>query len=248
LESECGHQFTATTGTIFHDTHLPLRKWLMALALIVDAKKGISANQVKRHLGVSYKTAWHLCHRIRKAMQEEPPEKFKGIVEVDETYVGGKYDRRRKRGPWENPGVAGLIERGGKVYTQRFTTPSKIVLTGIVSDRVAPEAQLVVTDQYAAYRSLARTYNHQVINHLREYVRGRIHTNSIENFWSLLKRGIMGSFHKVSIKHLPRYLSEFTYRFNRRDSQDLFAQTLYRMLRCDSLSYEKLRTNEEFQV
>ena len=118
LAKDCRFQFTATTGTIFHDTHLPLNKWFMALALIVDAKKGISANQIKRHLGVSYKTAWHLCHRIRKTMQGSLPEKLTGIVEVDETYIGGADDKRLKRLPKEKLGVVGLMQRDGRVQVE----------------------------------------------------------------------------------------------------------------------------------
>jgi transposase-like protein len=118
LAKDCRFQFTATTGTIFHDTHLPLNKWFMALALIVDAKTGISANQIKRHLGVSYKTAWHLCHRIRKTMQGSLPEKLTGIVEVDETYVGGADDMRLKRLPKEKLGVVGLMQRDGRVQVE----------------------------------------------------------------------------------------------------------------------------------
>ncbi len=240
LNPKCQYQFAATTGTIFHDSHLPLTKWFMAMALILDAKKGISANQIKRHLGIQYKTAWYLCHRIRKAMQDKPTTLLTGTVEVDETYVGGKYDSRRKRGPWEKQGVVGLIQRGGKVHVQTISTPSKAVLVGVIRDRVSPKANLVITDQYAAYKSVKETHRHAVINHLREYVRGGIHTNSIENFWSLLKRGIMGSFHKISLKHLPRYLGEFEYRFNNRELTDLFAVTLKGLLGQSAMPYKEL--------
>lgn len=219
LEQPCRHQFTATAGTIFHDTHLPLRKWFMAIALICDAKKGMSANQLKRHLKVQYRTAWHMCHRIREAMIENPGGPLTGIVEVDETYVGGKYDRRRKKGPKGQQPVVGLIERGGKVQTYTIPTPSKTVLVGVIKDRIAPNAELVITDQLTSYKTVGKTHRHAVINHIREYVRGNIHTNTIENFWSLLKRGIIGSYHKVSVKHLPRYLAEFSYRFNNRDER-----------------------------
>jgi len=136
LERPCLHQFTATTGTIFHDSHLLLRKWFMATALICDAKKGMSALQLQRHLSgpkkMSYGTAWYLCHRIRKAMEEARSEKLKGIVEVDETYVGGKYDRRRKRQPWEKTAVVGLAQRRGKIQAQLIPTASKQILVGVV--------------------------------------------------------------------------------------------------------------------
>lgn len=243
LEKTCRYQFSATTGTIFHDSHLPLAKWFLAIALITDAKKGISANQLKRHLGVQYKTAWHLAHRIREAMQEPKNEKLTGIVEVDETYVGGRYDRRRKRGRHQKTPVVGLIQRGGKVEAMTIPTPSKAVLCGVVRDRVSTDAEMVVTDQYAAYNSLKKDYRHKIINHIREYVRGKIHTNSIENFWSLFKRGIIGNFHHVSVKHLPRYLVESAYKFNNRKMPNLFGMTVGNLLGGIVVPYKKLISN-----
>jgi transposase-like protein len=247
LERPCLHQFTATTGTVFHDTHLPLRIWFIAMALICDAKKGMSACQLQRHLPgsrkgtkMSYRTAWYLCHRIRKAMEESPKEQLTGTVEVDETFVGGKYNRRRKRGPWDRTPVMGLIERKGKVEARLIPTPSTQVLVGIIRDRVSPKAEMVVTDQWRGYQKVWRTHNHEVINHIRQFARGKVHTNTIENFWSLLKRGIIGNYHKVSVKHLPRYLAEFTYRFNNRETQNLFAQTLSNMLGNEGLKYREL--------
>lgn len=238
LEKECGHQFSPTAGTIFHDSHLPLRKWFIAIALVVDAKKGMSANQMKRHLKVNYRTAWYLYHRIREAMKE-PAGLLNGIVEVDETYVGGRYDRRRKRQPYEKAPVVGLIERNGKVQAAPIRTASSQVLVGVVRDRVAPDAK-VYTDESRAYTRIPQ--KHATVNHIRgEYVRGDVHTNTIENFWSLLKRGIIGSYHKVSVKHLERYLAEFTYRFNRRDIQHLlFEETTRNLLRRENLPYKTL--------
>lgn len=248
LERPCRHQFSATSGTIFHDTHLPLRTWFLAMALICDAKKGMSACQLQRHLPgsrkgtkMSYRTAWYLCHRIRKAMEENDAEKFTGTVEVDETYIGGKYDPRRKRNRYGKQGVVGLIQRGGKLHVEPIPTPSKSVLVGVIKDRVSPSADLVITDQWTAYKTVKETHRHAVINHIREYVKGKIHTNTIENFWSLLKRGVMGNYHKVSIKHLPRYLAEFEYRFNRRDGQEqMFADTLENLLNRPNLPYKTL--------
>jgi hypothetical protein len=139
LERPCLHQFTATTGTIFHDTHLPLRTWFLAMALICDAKKGMSACQLQRHLPgkrkgkkLSYRTAWYLCHRIRKAMEEKPKAKLTGTVEVDETFIGGAYNYRRKRTPWDRVPVMGLIERKGKVEARLISTPSAQILVGVV--------------------------------------------------------------------------------------------------------------------
>lgn len=244
-EKGCFHQFTATTGTIFHDTHLPLRKWFIAIALIVDAKKGMSALQMKRHLKCHYRTAWYLCHRIRKAM-EEAPGFLRGTVEVDETYVGGRYDKRRKRAPYEKVPVVGLIERKGKVYARKVKKVTGPTLVGMIRSRVLPEAR-VITDQHPGYRTVSRTNRHDVINHIVRFARGDVYTNTIENFWSLLKRGIIGSYHKVSIKHLDRYLTEFTYRFNRREVRDLFEATLVRMLREEPMTYKQLTASEQGQ-
>ena len=241
LEKTCRYQFTATTGTIFHDSHLPLHKWFLAITLVCNAKKGLSAKQMQRDLGVSYKTAWYLCHRIRNAMQRSSGgPKLQGIVEVDETYVGGKYDRRRKRNPHEKQPVIGLIERGGMVDAHTIPTPSKTVLTGVVRARVSTKAEMVVTDQYRAYKSLGKDYRHKSINHLREYVRGNVHTNSIENFWSLFKRGLIGSFHKMSTKHMHRYVNEFTYRFNGRKNPNIWGDTLRNLLGGTAMPYRDL--------
>ncbi len=240
LEKECRHQFTATTGTIFHDTHLPLQKWFLAISLICESKKGISANQIKRALGVQYKTAWHLCHRIRKAMEVEDTDQLSGIVEVDETYVGGRYDKRRKRGRYEKVPVVGLIERNGRVRAETVPVASKITLVGAINRHVAPEAELVITDENPSYVSVRKTHRHAVINHIKTYVQGRIYTNTIENFWSLLKRGIIGSFHKVSAKHLPRYLAEFTFRFNNRGEENLFGMTVKNLVESINLKYSEL--------
>lgn len=248
-EKECGEQFTATSGTIFHDTHLPLRTWFLAIAMICDAKKGISACQLQRHLPgsrkgtkISYRTAWFLCHRIREAMKE-PGGLLGGQVEVDETYIGGRYDKRRKRGPYEKDAVMGLIERKGRVEAYKIPTPSKQVLVGIVKDRVAPDAT-VYTDEYRADKSIP--HRHEVVNHSKlEYVRGNAHTNSIENFWSLLKRGVMGNYHKVSIKHLPRYLAEFTYRHNaRKEQEQLFERVTRNLTNGKNLTYARLTASE----
>jgi transposase-like protein/predicted RNA-binding Zn-ribbon protein involved in translation (DUF1610 family) len=235
-----GFQFTATVGTIFADSHLPLSKWFLAIGLMLNAKKGISAKQMQRDLGCGYQTAWYLCHRIRKAMEEGELPKFTGTVEVDETYLGGRYDKRRKRQPWEKQAVMGFVERGGRVEAYKIPTSSATVLVGKIKDRISPDAELVVTDQLAAYKSVRRTHRHAIINHIREYVRGNIHTNTIENFWSLFKRGVIGSFHKVSAKHLPRYLAEFTYRFNNREEENLFLQTLSKLAGTEIMPFREL--------
>lgn len=247
-----GYQFSVTAGTIFADSHLPLSKWFLAIGLMCNAKKGLSAKQMQRDLGVGYQTAWYLCHRIRKAMEEGELPKFTGIVEVDETYVGGKArnmhaDVRRRKitgtGGIDKAPVFGIMQRGGKVEAYAVQNVKKAVLVGKIKDRVSTDAEMVVSDELKSYNSLSQIYRHEVINHIREWVRGNVHTNTMENFWSLFKRGLMGSFHKVSVKHLSRYLAEFTYRFNRRESENLFVQTLSRLVGTIGMPYKTLVAN-----
>lgn len=236
----CRYQFSVTAGTVFHDSHLPLWKWFLAAYLICESKKGISANQIKRTLGVSYKTAWYLCHRIRQAMKSDTSEKLKGIVEADETFVGGRYDKRRKRASYEKPCVVGVIERGGDVRASKIKSRGARAIAAFVKESVEAGANLM-TDEYAAYHKVGKLYNHNFVNHSKlEYAAGLTHTNSIENFWSLFKRGLIGSFHKVSEKHLDRYLDEFTYRFNGREDDQLFQNTLRNLVKGDTLTFEKL--------
>ena len=194
---DCRYQFSATAGTLFHDSHLPLRTWFMAIALITDAKKGMSALQVKRHLGIGgYKTAWYLCHRIREAMVDGPQGLFRGTVEVDATFVGGRFDPRRKRARYDKPAVAGVIQRKtgtepSKVKAIRVPAEIKAAMVGVIRKNVALEAT-VMTDEHAAYR-LMKPWQHEIVAHSKgEYVRGDVHTNGIENFWSLFKRGVVG--------------------------------------------------------
>ena len=242
---DCDHQFSCTAGTIFHDTHLPLHKWFLAVAILCDAKKSMSANQMMRHLGIgSYRTAWYLNHRIRKAMAEitGASEKMTGTVEVDETYIGGKYDKRRKRERWNKDPVVGIIARGGKVRTFPVKRVNAWNVVNKIKEHVSTEAELVITDESKIYDRLPRHgYQHDIVNHSRkEYVRGEVHTNHIENQWSLFKRGVIGSFHKISIKHLHRYLAEFDYRFNNRESENLFALTIINLLIGIAIQYKEL--------
>jgi transposase-like protein len=237
----CRYQFSVTAGTIFNDTHLPLWKWFIAVYLMMEAKKSLSACQMQRTLKVAYRTAWYLCHRIRKAIEEAKVKpQLTGTVEVDETYVGGKYDARRQRGPWEKQPVIGLIQRGGNFEARTIPTPSKKILTGIVSDRVSPDAT-VYTDEYRAYTALDKTYSHESVNHsAEEWVRGKVHTNSVESAWSLFKRSIIGSFHQISKKHMDAYLDEFEWRFNNRENPYLFRDTLCRLISSKQMEYKQL--------
>lgn len=246
LEPTCKQQFSATSGTIFNDSHLPLNKWFMALAIVVDAKKGMSANQLKEHLGIgSYRTAWYMAHRIRKAMEEGFPTKMTGIVEVDETYVYGKSKRRGTQKPRPKKDmVLGMRERGGRVRFFHVPDLKKGTIKDIVDSHIRTDVKQIVTDQAVVYDfALDKTFSakHRTVNHSREWVSADgHHTNTIESAFSLLKRGLIGSFHRVSIEHLHRYLSEFEYRFNVRKANDRFSDTLRRMLGIPPMPYVEL--------
>jgi hypothetical protein len=247
LEALCGFQFSATTGTIFHDTHLPLQTWFLAVALFCNAKKSLSALQLQRDLGIgSYRTAWYLAHRIRKAVEDGTTGLFTGTVEADETFVGGRYDKRRKRGRNNKTLVMGLIERNAKdkpatIRAFPIEDTSALTLQTAVRENVSPSATALYTDTAGGYRTLRREYRHATVNHIEaEYVRGDVSTNAIEGFWSLFKRGIAGQWHAISIKHLHRYLAEFTFRFNNRHAADLFNLTVARMLATIGMPYEEL--------
>jgi transposase-like protein len=241
-EATCQQQFTATSGTIFHDTHLPLTKWFMALSIIVDAKKGISAKQLQRHLDTGYKTAWYLAHRIRKAMEETDRPFLSGTVEIDETYIGGKAkiaDRYKNKEV-----VIGLRQRGGPLRFVHAKDAKANTIYDIIAEHVGKDVEFIMTDENPVYNFEAtkfRAATHRRIKHKdRVYVRGDVHTNTVENSFSLLKRGITGSFHRISIKHLSRYLSEFEYRFNRRENPNRFEETLTRMAKAKPMPFESL--------
>jgi transposase-like protein len=249
LEKECGYQFSPTADTVFADSHLPLRLWFTAMALICEAKKGISAKQVARHLGMekSYKTVWYLCHRIRKAMKEGGL--LTGVVEADETYLTPKKPRKGK--PYvKKEGrdvVLGMIERGGKLRLVPVRDAKIEIIEPILAKHISPDATLH-TDEHPTYAIIGKRRfegKHRAINHSRTYAIGDLHTNTIENAFSLLKRGIYGTFHKVSIKHLGRYCEEFSYRFNRRSEQaQMFDATLKGLLREKQLPFKTLTASE----
>ncbi len=241
--NECRFQFTATTGTVYHDTHLPLCKWFLAIALITESKKGISANQLARALGVQYRTAWYLAHRIRKAMVDANRPKLKGVVEIDETYIGGK--QRGHRSKLKNKDVViGIRERGGEVRYVQTPDNKEDTVYQVIADNVAKDAQAIMTDESSIYNfrnTQFRDVRHGQIKHRDKiYVRGDVHTNTVESAFSLFKRGLTGAFHKVSLKHLQRYLEEFAFRFNNRKSADLFGMTVRRLALAGNLPYAKL--------
>jgi transposase-like protein len=240
----CGKQFSATSGTIFNDTHLSLAKWFMAIAMICEAKKGMSAKQLERHLGVNYRTAWHLCHRIREAMQDGG-DFLTGVVEADETYLTPKKPRKGK--PYvkkdKRDVVLGMIERGGRLRLIPIPDAKREIIEPVLEAHIAPDATLQ-TDGHPTYGIISERKwvgKHRVIDHNSSYAWGDVHTNTIENAFSLLKRGIYGTFHKVSIKHLGRYCNEFSYRFNRRESQlEMFGMTVKNLVCGEVLPYKKL--------
>jgi len=245
LEKECAHQFSATAGTIFADSHLSLSKWFMAIGLIVEAKKGISAKQVARHLDLekSYKTVWYLCHRIREAMKEGGL--LTGIVEADETYLTPKKPRKGK--PYvkkeKRDVVLGMVERGGRLRLVPIADGKMEAIEPVIERHVSADATLQ-TDESPVYAIIGHRRfpgRHRTINHSRTYGIGDLHTNTIENAFSLLKRGVYGTFHKVSIKHLGRYCEEFSYRFNRRGEQsELFDSTLKGLVNGKALRFKTL--------
>jgi transposase-like protein len=247
----CRYQFSVTAGSIFHDSHLPLTKWFFATYVMVESKKGVSANQLKRMLGISYKTAWYLCHRIRKAMTEVSPDPIGGkgcTVEMDETYVGG-HKRHVGSGYLGNKTmVLGALERGGEVrlrVEKRSKRGDKKALHGFVADATKPDTTKIYTDDNPGYLGIAdadtEDTEHQSVNHsAEEWVRGDVHTNGIEGVWSLFKRSIVGSYHQVSAKHLDSYLDEFEWRFNQRENPYLFRDTLVRMLNSPKMEFKEL--------
>jgi transposase-like protein len=228
----CRKQFTVTVGTIFEDSHIPLNKWLLAFYLLCSSKKGMSAHQLHRMLGVTYKTAWFMCHRIRWAMTEPAfAKKLAGVVEADETYIGGKARNRKRR--WQKDRAANLgrgkgkeavmvvIERDGRARSQHIANVTSDTLKGVIRDHVDTASRLM-TDAFSSYKGLHHEFaTHEVINHqLDEYVRGDVHTNTAENYFSLLKRGVHGVYHHWSEAHLHRYLTEFDFRYNARHVTD----------------------------
>jgi transposase-like protein len=256
LEKTCGQQFSVTSGTIFHDSRVPLSKWFMAISLVIDAKKGLSAKQLQQHLGLgSYQTAWHMTHRIRRAMEQpaDPFDQLRGVVELDETYIGGKSKRRgggaRNRKPKTEKFdmVLGMRERGkqGRVKFVHIPDGKKETIRAAVRKHVVPSPERIFTDNASVYdfafdRELRK--KHRAVNHKTEWVvpGTSIHTNTIESSFSLLKRGLIGSFHRVSIKHLHRYLSEFEFRFNERKNTGRFEKMVSRTAAASPLTYRAL--------
>jgi transposase-like protein len=246
----CDYRFSVTVGTVFADSHLPLWKWFLATYLIAESKKGISAKQLQRTLGVTYKTAWYLGHRIRRAMEEQSPVPLSGIVEVDETWMGGK-ETDTGQGPFANKTMLmGAVERGGDLRIEVQSRPDRrkrAAYQQFVKDTVAEDAKAIFTDKANAWGDLsdANTVHEQVSHRDEEWVRAQVHTNTVEGVWSLLKRSVAGTYHQLSAKHLPAYLDEIAFRFNNRDNPYVFRDTLLRMLDGKTLPLEELVNGDQ---
>lgn len=241
----CHRAFSATVGTIFHHTHLPLQTWFLALAIMLNAKKNVSNLQLSRDLGLPYKTAWSLALRIREAMLSDPAQKrlFQGIVEMDETYIGGKPRKgnrreddgktkhKRGRGTDKTP-VVGIVERNGRVVARAVEKAalSATALTGFVSRFIDTAASIVITDEYAGYQGLKAITRHYAINHAVAYVSGDTHTNTIEGFWALVKRSIYGQHHWYSDKWANHFIAEVSFKYNNRGNPESFSDLLRHMV------------------
>jgi transposase-like protein len=245
----CKQDFTIKTGTVFGESKLPIKKWFIAIYLLSTTSKGISSVQLAKHVGVTQKTAWFMDHRIRKAMKQNKGQLF-GRIEADETFIGGlsKNMHKKKRGAAikgtggaGKTAVFGMKSRDGEVRAQVVPSVGMVDLHKAIKENVATGSTLY-TDQWVSYRGLWE-FKHGVINHSqKEYVRGDCHTNGIESFWALFKRGYHGIYHQMSKKHLQRYVDEFTFRLNRRTEsmQTIFSDLVARVTESTKLPYKEL--------
>ena len=228
----CNSSFNVLSGTIFEKTRIPLQKWFLAIGILVNAKKSVSSCQLARDLDMNQKSAWYMQQRIRAAMLTEEGELLQGIVEADETYVGGKPRRSNNRDDDSNNGtkgrgtkrtpVAGAVERGGRVVARVVENAGQKALEGFLASCVEKAGSLIVTDEWAGYARLYQTASHAVIRHKQAYVDGIVHTNTIEGFWSLVKRAFYGSHHHYSPKFMPLFIGEACWKYNQRKNPDAF--------------------------
>ena len=230
------YRFSVLVGTIFENTKYPMREWFRVIHMMLTSKKGASALEVHRVIGTgSYRTAWSMCHRIRAALIDKNFRKLIGIVEVDETYIGGKnknrhWDKKTAGIGGTEPDkfiVIGAAQRKGNVVARVIENTKTETFESFVREVVSTDVSLLNTDEHSAYRRLSKDYPHHAVRHqAKNYVVGAIHTNTIEGFWSLIKRGVVGTYHKVSRKYLPLYVAEFQFRYNNRSNADIFGEAI----------------------
>lgn len=263
---DCQKSFSVKTKTVLHDSRLPLSTWFSAISVITDAKKGISAKQLERNIGVSYETAWKMYHTLRKLMHWEmpQPEDLSGVVEMDETYVGGKPRKLGRKPPKtkkikyldaeisylndkghrfktgkKNPAkpelrkgysdkirVTGIVERNGNVIAEVMRTISHEEIKKMVQRYVEEDKSVLITDEAPVYKKMYKVIDHVAIDHSKLYSYRGVNTNTIESFWAIIKRGLMGQYHKVSPKYLPNYVSEFVFKYNNRKEDELMFDIL----------------------
>lgn len=257
--NKCNNDFTSTVGTIFHNSHVPLQKWFLVISMMLNAKKGISSHQIARDLEMRQGTVWSIMQRIRKAMIDDDKDDnnsnggsgggdkintklLKGIVEMDETYIGGKAEnmhmkkRVNARGIFPKSAIFGMIERGGEVKAQHVMDTTAKTLLKAIYNSVEPNS-LLITDEAKQYQSIGHSYIHKTVNHSNlEFVRTndkglKFHINSIEGFWALIKRGLIGQFHHISKKYLQKYVDEFCFRFNNRSNENMFDKLINNCVR-----------------
>ncbi|MBI2854235.1 MAG: IS1595 family transposase [Chloroflexi bacterium] len=232
----CGHTISPTAGTIFHKSDTPLRSWFHAIFLMASTKTGISAKQLQRELGVTYKTAWRMFKQVRKLMDENV-NPLTGQVEVDETYIGGKHAGKRGRGASGKAVVMGMVEREGNAVAKVVPNVQKRTLLPMIAKHIAPPStSTIFTDELASYNTVSTLgYAHEVVQHAaKEYVAGQAHVNTVESLWSTIKRGIDGVNHSVSPLYLQSYLDSYVYRYNhRKDETPLFVSLIERV--CSTL-------------
>jgi len=248
--AKCKQDFTIRTKTVFGESKLPIRKWYMAIYLLATTSKGISSVQLAKHVGVTQKTGWFIDHRVRSAMKQNKGNLF-GTVEVDETYVGGLEKNKRAskrtagtrgRSVKTKTPVVGMIQRGGEIRAQVVERVNMATVENNITANVAKGTQ-IMSDDFLSYARIGKMFPHKSVSHARgEYVKGTCHTNSIESFWALFKRGYHGVYHQMSRKHMQKYVDEFCFRFNRRagEMQSVFADVLNRVTDSPTLHYKTL--------
>jgi transposase-like protein len=250
---DCRERFTVTIGTMFEGSHVPLRKWFIAIYIFTSHKKGISSIQLGKDLGITQKSAWFVLSRLRNNFQAKTNLKFEGVIQADESFLGGKNKNKHASKKTENAQgrsikdktpVFGIIENGNQVYTQVIADTKASTLKPII-EKLVEIGSIVVSDEWVGYTGLNKDFKHEVVNHKSNEFKNEVgfHTNGIEGFWSLLKRGIYGIYHQTSAKHLNKYCDEFAFRYNTRKVTETERFTLSLLRAEKRLTYKDLIAN-----